>query len=113
MGGNNPKHNNVTEYKKSDYLYNAFHRYMCNKKFATMFTLVTLRNFYFACMTNIAIKPCLIWTTLFDKQSIDMFMNELNHIVIIVIPNMHKYTSGFGLHDIAISGGTDLGFILT
>ena len=42
-----------------------------------------------------------------------MFMNELNYIVIIVIPNMHKYTSGFGLHDTIISDDTNLGVILT
>ena len=40
-------------------------------------------------------------------------MNELNYIVIIVIPNMHKYTSGFGLHDTIISDYTNLGVILT
>ena len=38
-----------------------------------------------------------------------MFMNELNYIVIIVIPNIHKYTSGSGLHDTTISGDTNLG----
>ena len=42
-----------------------------------------------------------------------MFMNELNYIVIIVIPNIHKYTSGFGLHDTAISDDTNLGVVVT
>ena len=42
-----------------------------------------------------------------------MFMNELNHIVIIVIPNIHKYTLGFGLHDTTVNDYTNLGVVLT